>query len=149
MKADKTSVKITNTLKELSDKHPELFWKILIDEPLQLPRLEDREVFIRSDDGDGQLKGIEVFFLDNGDGILEFKSVDNFRSFGNFHTHRFRTWSGGSMSPMIQKMLHLLAYAVNLSERELPERMKNERKELDKVDEELKREHIYDHRDMD
>jgi hypothetical protein len=120
------------------------FWGALVEGNFLLPNLNEEEVFIRSDDTDGETKGIEIHFLGNKDGVIDFTSIDNFRGHGTPHVHRFRTWHGGSMNPRIQKILHILAFAFGLSKRQLPEKMVKEKENL-----KLEASSVYEDRDMD
>lgn len=129
-KTHKSSIAVA--LKKLNLENPDLFWEALMETELIPPKIQDKPVFIRSDDCDGEAKGIEVAFQFDSDASIDFTSIDNFKSYGLFHAHRFRVPSGGSMSPMIQKALRLLAFAVNKSERPISDAMRAEIEELKK-----------------
>ena len=76
------------------------------------------EYFVREDDGDGAVRGIGVHFLSNGDGVIDFRKccleshfVES-NIYSTPHVYRFRDVSGGSMNPLIQKALLVLALTI-------------------------------------
>ncbi len=74
--------------------------------------------FVREDDGDGAIRGISVHFLSNGDGVIDLREClieshfEESSIYSEPHVYRFRDYSGGSMNPLIQKALLLLAYTI-------------------------------------
>lgn len=89
-------------------------------ENLAWPREVDTDTryFVREDDGDGVERGISVHFLSNGDGVLDLRECcieSHFAEssiYSTPHLYRFRDVSGGSMNPLIQKALLLLALII-------------------------------------
>lgn len=78
----------------------------------------DTKYFIREDDGDGAIRGISVHFLSNGDGVIDLRECcleshfEESSIYSEPHVYRFRDFSGGSMNPLIQKALLVLALTV-------------------------------------
>lgn len=78
----------------------------------------DTKYFVREDDGDGAVRGISVHFLSNGDAVMDLRECaieSHFVESGIYsvpHLYRFRDTSGGSMNPLIQKALLLLALTI-------------------------------------
>ena len=78
----------------------------------------DTKYFVREDDGDGAIRGISVHFLSNGDSVVDLRECcieSHFTESSIYsmpHIYRFRDVSGGSMNPLIQKALLLLALTI-------------------------------------
>ena len=78
----------------------------------------DTKYFIREDDGDGAVRGISIHFLSNGDGVIDLREccIESEFTESNIystpHVYRFRDFYGGSMNPLIQKALLLLALTI-------------------------------------
>lgn len=78
----------------------------------------DSKYFVREDDGDGAIRGISVNFLDNGDSIIDLRECcieSHFVEsdiYSTPHVYRFRNVCGGSMNPLVQKALLLLALTI-------------------------------------
>jgi hypothetical protein len=68
--------------------------------------------FIRGDDSDGVRSGVEVSFLRNGDGIIDFRSSNAEGGFSDPHVHRIRTQLGGGHNNKVHAALLVLALAI-------------------------------------
>jgi len=78
----------------------------------------DTKYFVREDDGDGAIRGVSVHFLSNGDSVIDLRECcieSHFVEsdiYSTPHVYRFRNVYGGSMNPLIQKALLLLALTI-------------------------------------
>ena len=116
---NKKQKQIEEKIKKLLSEDSSIVLKTVL-ENLAWPREIDTDTryFVREDDGDGAIRGISVHFLSNGDGIIDLRECcieSHFVEssiYSTPHVYRFRDVCGGSMNPLIQKALLLLALTI-------------------------------------
>lgn len=77
------------------------------------------EYFVNEDDTDGARRGMGVYFLDNGDGVIDmqccveshFKNSDIWTT---PHVYRFRNSFGGGRKILVHSALLILAQAISM-----------------------------------
>ena len=123
---DKRQKKIEETIEKLLSSNDHNFVLKTILDHLQWPvGLENGiQYFVNEDDTDGARRGIGVHFLDNGDGVIDFKECMIESHFAQSeisttpHVYRFRNWCGGGRSLYVHKALLILAHAVMIDKDE-------------------------------
>lgn len=94
-----------------------MFWPSIVN--------TDKEYFVREDDCDGERKGISVYFLSNGDGVVNMENTFHIKSNSDYgknisspHVYRFRNRFEGGQKPLVYGALLVLATAVAMDPEE-------------------------------
>ncbi|OHA89858.1 MAG: hypothetical protein A2741_03005 [Candidatus Zambryskibacteria bacterium RIFCSPHIGHO2_01_FULL_43_27] len=113
-------------LKKIIEANADLAVDILLETPFWPKSLNDRTLYRRrSDDTDGADDAISVTFSSDGDGWIEVESSYDPESTNISLSQRFRMplWGGGR-SPHVRNALLILAVAISLDNKELPDPVK-------------------------
>jgi hypothetical protein len=119
--------KLHKTIESAIESNPNLVVDILLASPFWLQGLSTDKVYRReSDDTDGEEQGISVAFGPDADAWVEVRSYKVHREEEDETPrppvmHRFRTGFGGGRSQRVRTALLILAHAMELDEKDLPD----------------------------